>query len=72
MIGFTSSEVYNSVFNIKEENNKFELYTEKFDEFSFEDIKVELEESLSFSDITPTHLQKEKKQDHVSLNLIRN
>ena len=36
MTGLTSLAVYNSVFRIKEENNKFELYTDKFDEFSFD------------------------------------
>ena len=35
MIGLTSLEVYNSIFNINKTNNKFELYTDTFDEFSF-------------------------------------
>ena len=32
MVGLTSLEVYNSIFNITEEN-KFELYSDNFDEF---------------------------------------
>ena len=31
MIRLTSLEVYKSIFNITEENNKFELYTDTFD-----------------------------------------
>ena len=52
-------EVYYSIFNITKEKNKFELYTNNFDDFSFEDLKDELEESLNISDITPYHLQHE-------------
>ena len=37
-----------------------ELYTDNFDEFSFEESKDELEEILSISDMTPQHLQHEK------------
>ena len=33
MLGLISLEVYKSNFNITEENNKFELHTENFDEF---------------------------------------
>ena len=35
MIGLMSLEVYNSIFNISQENEKFELYTDTFDESSF-------------------------------------
>ena len=35
MVGLTSLEVYNSVFDKRENNNKFELYTDVFDEFFF-------------------------------------
>ena len=42
MIGLTSLEVYKSSFIITEENSKFELYTDTFDEFSFEELKDEL------------------------------
>ena len=48
MIGLTDLEVYNSIFNINTTNNKFELYTDNFDDFSFEKIKDELEEILYF------------------------
>ena len=43
-----------------EQNNKFELCTEIFNEFSSEEIKDELEQILNISDITPYHLQQEK------------
>ena len=56
MLSLTSLEVYNSIFNITEENN-FELYTDIFDEFSFEELKDELEEILNVSNFTPEHLQ---------------
>ena len=56
MVGLTILEVYTSIFNIGE-NNKFELYTDNFDEFSFAELKIEVEEILSISDITPSHLQ---------------
>ena len=58
--GLTSLEIYNSIFNITQQNIKFELYTDTFDEFPFPELKDELEETLSISDITPQHLQHEK------------
>ena len=60
MIVLLSLEVYNSIFLINTTNNKFELYTDNFDEVSFEELKDELEEILNISDITPYHLQHEK------------
>ena len=33
MIRLTSLEFYNSIFNIADQNNNFELYTDTFDEF---------------------------------------
>ena len=60
MLGLPSSEVYKSVFNITEENNKIDFYTDAFDDFSFEELKDELEEIFSTSDIIPSHLQHEK------------
>ena len=60
MIGLPSLEAYNSIFNIPEENIKFELYTDNFDEFSFSELKNELEEILSVSDSTQYHLQHDK------------
>ena len=59
MIGLTDLEVYNSIFNITKKNNKFELYTDTFDEFSFEKLKDELEEILNIPNITDYHLEDE-------------
>ena len=56
MIGLITLEVYNSVFNITEENIKFEIYTDTFDGFSFTEIKDELEEMLTESKTTFEHL----------------
>ena len=57
MIGLTDLEVNNSIFNITEENNKFEHYTDTFDEFSITELKDELEEIFNLEEITPEHLQ---------------
>ena len=59
MLGLIDLEVYNSIFNITKENNKFELYTDTFDEFSFEGLKGELEEILNIPEITDDHLEDE-------------
>ena len=59
MIGLLSLEVYISVFNIADENNKFELHTDNFDEFSFQVLRDGLEEILSILYITPSHLEHE-------------
>ena len=48
--------MYNS---ITEHNNKFELFTDTFDEFLFTELKDEVEEILNISDITPSYLQHE-------------
>ena len=55
----TKLEIFNTFFNITEDANKFVLYTDTFDDFSFEKLKNELEEILSISDITPSQLQHE-------------
>ena len=60
MIGLPSLEIYNSFFNITEENNRFGLYTDNLDKFSSEELKDELEEILSLSVITSKHLNNEK------------
>ena len=65
MIGLTSLEVYISIFNITEENNKSELYRDNFEKFSFEELKDEVEEIHSISDITLFHLQQEKIGPHI-------
>ena len=59
MLGLIDLEVYNSFFNITKENNKFELYTDTFDEYSFEEIKDEVEEILNIPEITNDHLEDE-------------
>ena len=59
MIGLTSLEVYNSIFNINTTHNEFKHYTDTFDEISFEDLKDELEEIFDFSNITDDHLEDE-------------
>ena len=60
MIGLTDLEVYNSFFNITEENNKFKLYKfpdEKAGGISYEKVRDEIERDLVISDITATDLQ---------------
>ena len=59
MIGLVDLEVYNSIFNITEENNKFELYRDSSNKFGFLDLKPELEEILNISHITNEHLDDE-------------
>ena len=56
MVGLSNLVVTNSIFNMTEENKKFEVYTDTFDEFSFAEWKVELEDFLSNSYFTPKHL----------------
>ena len=53
-------EVYNSIFNITEENNKFELYNfldEKSGGVSYEKVRDEIERDLDIPDIVATNLQ---------------
>ena len=57
MMGLTSLEVYTSLSNITEENNKFELYGDIFDLFLVDELKDEVDEVLNISKITPSHLQ---------------
>ena len=60
MLGLVDSEVYNSIFNITEEYNKFKLYNipdEKAGGVSFEKVRDEIEKDLDISDITATDLQ---------------
>ena len=60
MIGLTDLEVYNSIFNITEENNKFELYKfpdEKAGGVTYEKVRDEIEKDLDFEDITAEDLQ---------------
>ena len=48
VLGVVNLEVYNSIFNITEENNKFEIYRDIPTKFQFLDLKDELEKSLAF------------------------
>ena len=62
MIGLTDLEVYNSIFNITEENNKFELYKfpdQKIVGVTYERVKDEIEKVLDIEDITAEDLQDE-------------
>ena len=56
MIGLTDLEVYNSIFNITEENNKFEIYRDTPTKFQFLDLKDEIEEILNIPHITREYL----------------
>ena len=60
MIGLTDLEVYNSISNITEENNKFELYKfpdEKAGGVTYEKVRNEIEKDLDIEDITAEDLQ---------------
>ena len=60
MLGMIGLEVYNSIFNITEENNKFQLYKfpdEKAGGVTYEKVRDEIERDLDISDITATDLQ---------------
>ena len=60
MVGLTDLEVYNSIFNITKENNKFELYKFPDEEpgaISYTKVRDDIERDLDISDITPTDLQ---------------
>ena len=59
MLGLVDLEVYNSIFNITEENNKFEIYRDTSNKFGFLELKDELEEILNISHITIEHLDDE-------------
>ena len=59
MLGLTSLEVYNSVVNRTEANNKFELDKfpdKKIDGVSYTKVRDEIEKNLGISDITPADL----------------
>ena len=60
MNGLVDLEVYNSIFNITEENNKFKLYKfpdEKAGGITYTKVRDEIEKDLDISDITATDLQ---------------
>ena len=60
MIGLTDLEVYNSIFNITVENNKFKLHKfpdEKAGGVTYEKVRDEIEKDLGIKDITATDLE---------------
>ena len=60
MIGLTDLEVYNSIYNITEENNKYKLYKfpdEKAGGVRYEKVRDEIEKDLDIEDITAEDLQ---------------
>ena len=60
MIGLASLELYNTIFDITEENNKFELYNfldEESSGVSYIKVRNEIERDLDISDITAADLQ---------------
>ena len=60
VLGFVDLEVCNSIFNITEENNKFELYKfpdERAGGTSYTKVEDEIERDLDTSDITAADLQ---------------
>ena len=60
VIGLVDLEVYNSIFNITEENNNFEFYKspdEKSGGISYEKVRDAIERDLDISDITAADLQ---------------
>ena len=60
MIGLIDLELYNSIFNITEENNKFKLYKfpdEKAGGVTYEKVRDEIEKDLGIKDITATDLE---------------
>ena len=60
MIGLTDLEIYSSIFNKTEQNNKLQLYKfpdEKAGGVSYEKIRDEIERDLDLSDVTATDLQ---------------
>ena len=62
MNGLTDLEVYNSIFNITEENNKFKLYKfpdEKSGGVTYEKVRDEIERDRDIEDITAEDLQDE-------------
>ena len=66
MLGITDLEVNKSIFNITKEKNKFELYTDTFDEILFEELKDELEEILDIPNKTDDLLEHETISPRIS------
>ena len=68
MLGLIDLEVYNSIFNITKENNKFELYTDTFYEFSYSELEDEVEEILGIPNITDDHLEDDTLGPQIAKN----
>ena len=69
MLGLVDLEVYNSIFNITEKNNKFEIYKfpdEKAGGVTYEKVRDEIEKDLDIEDITGEDLQ----DDIIAPNII--
>ena len=62
MLGLVDLKVYNSIFNITEENNKFKLYKlpdEKIGGITYEKVRNEIEKDFGIEGITAEDLQDE-------------
>ena len=59
MLGLTSLEVYNSLFNVNPITHKSEIFTDIFGEFSFVELKYELEAIVHLPGITTEDLADE-------------
>ena len=66
MLGLIDLKIYNSIFNITKENNKFELYTDTFDEFSFHELQDEVAEILNIPTVTDDHLDDKATADRIA------
>ena len=60
VIGLVFIEVYKSIFNINTTNNNSIFIQISFEDFSFKELKDELDEIPNISDITPYRLRHEK------------
>ena len=70
MLGLVDLKVYNSIFNITDENTKFELYKfpdSKIGGISYQKVRDEIEKDLGISDNTAADLQ----DDIISPNVIK-
>ena len=65
MIELTNLEVYISILNITEKNNKFEIYRDISNKFGFLELKDKLEENLKIPHITTEHLDDEILGPHI-------
>ena len=66
MLGLIDLEIYNSIFNITEENKKFMIYTDTFYEFSFHELQDEVAEILNIPTITDDHLDDKATADRIA------